>query len=126
MLAFPRRDKRDFIPVVFFVDRSLCDVQWGGLPRQSGPYGERQGVPEMGLGKASQTPLPAQKVSCKARSSLSHGQQREHTHDTTNDANTPDTGGCYDLLLSLLLLFFNLFSPASCLLLLFQGIGTRI
>lgn len=51
---------------VSFVDRSLYDVSRGRLPRQYGPYRERQGVPEMGLSKAAQTPLPAQKVSCKA------------------------------------------------------------
>lgn len=44
------------------VDRGVYDVQWGGLPGQNGPHRERQGMSEMGLRKATQTPLPAQKV----------------------------------------------------------------
>lgn len=47
------------------VDRGLHDVSRGGLPRQRGPYGERQGVSEVGLDAASQTRLPAQKVGGK-------------------------------------------------------------
>ena len=57
--------KKILIAVVPSADRGLRDVQRGGLPGQDGPYGERQGVPEMGLCEASQTPLPAQEVSCR-------------------------------------------------------------
>lgn len=38
-------------------------MQWGGLQRAYGPHGERQGVSKMGLTQASQTPVPALKVS---------------------------------------------------------------
>lgn len=48
-------------------------MQWGGLSGQNGPYREWQGVPEMGHEKASQAPIPSQKVSWRSHSA--------HTHD---------------------------------------------
>lgn len=38
-------------------------VQRRGLPGPNGPYGERQGVPEVGLQEPTQAPLPAKEVS---------------------------------------------------------------
>lgn len=38
-------------------------VQRRGLPGSNGSYGERQGVPEVGLQESTQTPLPTKKVS---------------------------------------------------------------
>lgn len=70
----------------FSPDRCLYDMQWGRLPWQNGPYREWQGVPEMGLNEASQTPLSAQKVSCKAdNQQLSHEQCCTHPRQMLKD-----------------------------------------